>query len=195
VKPGKSFSIRFIISETVCLDGKVEAKAKRVICHTACLIRAYFWRNAMKKRVIITGIAAFVLLAAIGGFAVLRWAFSDHKFRCKDLNYWLLTDREFRAFPVIGAEQEDVRYESNFQDGTKPGMLRFSYETQMSAEEVIAAYQSVGREKNYTLLLLEGSDGLNFLGKGDYEYVSIAVEERPSEKNWVEVCFIMRLGR
>ena len=150
----------------------------------------------MKKKITIIGVITVIILISLAGaYYFLNWAYSDQKFSYGDLNFWLLTDKEFREFPVIGAKRNDVNYKSFIQDGTSPAMLILSYGTSMSPDEVLDAYKSFCHQNNYESLSTEsGFDNwLNYKGKGEYERITILVE-KTTEGSKVTVHFIMKLG-
>lgn len=83
----------------------------------------------MKHKKVILSSVVLLFITMIGLGLYVNWAFSNPVFCYGYISYWLFTDKEFRNFPIIGSEPKDVRYQSFFQDGTKPGVLKLAYDT------------------------------------------------------------------
>ncbi|HYH03056.1 MAG TPA: hypothetical protein VEC37_08150 [Bacillota bacterium] len=149
-------------------------------------------RNKFKKTlVVIVGILGILFL----GFALMRWLFNDHEFHHGDLNYYLLTDKEFRQFPVIGAKPAKVLYKSYIQDGTAPEMLKMAYDSSVSFAEALRIFKDKCNKLKYTFLPTESQkDFLVYTTKGEYEEICIRVKPINRVACSVTVTFVKRLN-
>lgn len=149
----------------------------------------------MKHKKVILSSVVLLFITMIGLGLYVNWAFSNPVFCYGDISYWLFTDKEFRNFPIIGSGLKDVRYQSLFQDGTKPGVLKLAYDTQLSSGETLKSYQTVCQELDYTTRLTDHTANgiLIYSGKGRYDQIEIIVEENSNNGSQINVNFIMKL--
>lgn len=136
----------------------------------------------------------FLFVTITGLCFYVNLAFSNPRFHHGDLTYWLLTDEEFRQFPIIGSEPKDVWYQSFFQDGTKPGALKFTYDTHLSPRETLKSYQTVCHELNYIPKSTDHNSNsiLVYSGRGKYDQIEIIAENNSKNGSRIIVNFTIR---
>jgi hypothetical protein len=149
----------------------------------------------MKSKKIILSSAVLLFVTIAGLCFYVNLAFSNPEFHYGDLAYWLLTDKEFRQFPIIGSDPKDVWYQSFFQDGTKPGALKLTFDTHLSPREILESYRTVCHKLNYIPKSTDhpSNNILVYSGRGRYDQIEIIAENNSKNGSRILVNFIMKL--
>jgi hypothetical protein len=135
------------------------------------------------------------IIFLFGIFMFLRWTFSDHWFHYGELNYYLLTDKEVRRFPIVGAKIKNVSYHSTAQDGTSAASTSINYKSAEKPQIVLQVLKKAGKNFGYFLSKSEppNDNHLSFIGKGKYDEISIHAISLKSGGCEVSIDFIEKL--
>jgi hypothetical protein len=147
----------------------------------------------MKINKKIISVVISLLLLAVGGCALLNWAFNDHTFRYGDLYYHLFVGKEMQCFPIIGAKKKDVIYKDNIQDGNKPAMLIMTYISTKPISFLVSEYRKACANLGYRLNTAQSDETtLNYYPKGKYDELSVSISHY-EKKTRVDIVFIYSL--